>query len=220
MPFVTQILNYFWNNLSGMLYTVPVLLIAFPVHELSHGLVALLLGDRTAKNAGRLTLNPLRHLDLLGTICLIFFRFGWAKPVPVNPNNFKNRKTGMALTAFAGPMSNLLLAALSMLLIKLLLPVYGLQTTVLYVVLQFLYYSAIINIGLFVFNLIPVPPLDGSRIVMLFLPGRAELFFERYGAFFQLGLLVLLFMGFLDNPLSTMVGNVYNNLARLAGISV
>jgi len=188
-----------------MLYAVPVLLIAFPVHELSHALVAQKLGDPTAKNMGRLTLNPIKHLDPIGTVCLILTGFGWAKPVPINPFNFKNRKGGMALTALAGPLSNLVLGFISLfLLLKLPLPV---------IAANLLYFSAVINISLCIFNIIPVNPLDGSRILAFFLPDRIEAFLYRYERFIMIGLFLLLFTRVLTRPLVVMVTNVFNNFS-------
>jgi Zn-dependent protease len=188
-----------------MLYAVPVLLIAFPVHELSHALIAQKLGDPTAKNMGRLTLNPIKHLDPIGTVCLILTGFGWAKPVPINPFNFKNRKGGMALTALAGPLSNLVLGFISLfLLLKLPLPV---------IAANLLYFSAVINISLCIFNIIPVNPLDGSRILAFFLPDRIEAFLYRYERFIMIGLFLLLFTRVLTRPLVVMVANVFNNFS-------
>ncbi|MDR0992526.1 MAG: site-2 protease family protein [Ruminococcus sp.] len=142
------------------------MLISLPMHEFAHALAAYKLGDDTAKQMGRLTLNPLKHLDLLGAALMVFTGFGWAKPVPINPNNFRNRKTGFALSALAGPVSNLILAYLAIVILRLL----SLNPNSL--VGLFFYYLAILNIGLGVFNLIPVPPLDGSRIFSLILPEK------------------------------------------------
>lgn len=203
------------NYLIQMLYTVPVLLIAFPIHELSHGLTANKLGDPTAKNMGRLTLNPLKHLDVIGTVCLILFRFGWAKPVPVNPNNFKNPKAGMAVTALAGPLSNLIFGFLSIILMEL-LGACVFTNSVVYnicsIIYTFLYYSAWINISLCLFNLIPFPPLDGEKILAFFLPDNIEAFFNRYAMYFQVLLMFLLFTPVVTKPLTYMVNNVFNNL--------
>ncbi len=155
----------------SLLIRAPAILLALTVHELSHGLAAKLLGDPTAEQQGRLTLNPLAHLDFLGTMMLFFGPFGWAKPVPVNPLRFTNPRQGMALVAVAGPLSNICLAGLTGLLFKL-----DLVGSNQYIV-AFFWVLFMINIGLAVFNLLPVYPLDGSRVLMAFL-NRAQL--EKY----------------------------------------
>lgn len=209
------------SYLTGFLYTLPVLFIAFPVHESAHALVAYALGDRTAKWQGRLTLNPLKHLDVMGTICLLLFRFGWAKPVPVNSNNFKNPRVGMALTAVAGPLSNLLMAFVSMLLLRYAIDpsmvqgATGIVPSVLNVLANLLWVSAQINVGLFLFNLIPVPPLDGSRVLMLFLSRGAEAMLYQYENVIQLVLMGALFLGFLSGPLTTAMQAVLNGMWSL-----
>ena len=209
-------LNYFsLDYLIEMLFIIPVLLIAFPVHECSHGLVAYWLGDPTAKSAGRLTLNPLRHLDPFGTICLILFRFGWAKPVPVNPNYFKNPREGMALTAIAGPLSNFILGFISALFyykIPHFFP--GVPGVILY----FLQISAIININLSNINLIPIAPLDGPRILMFFLPRSAEAWLYRYERYLAIVIMLLLFTGILSGPLNFMVTRLWNNFSYLISL--
>lgn len=205
-------LRFSLDYLIQMLYTVPVLLIALPFHELSHAFAAKKLGDNTAKMMGRLTMNPFKHLDVFGTICLILFRFGWAKPVPVDPRNFKNPKAGMAVTALAGPLGNLFLGFVSTVLLRILyIGTNGSDSTAIIIIANILYYSAWINIGLCIFNLIPLPPLDGEKILVFFLPPSVEMFFERYGMFFQIILLLILFTPILTTPLSNMVTNVYTN---------
>ena len=159
------------------------------VHELSHGLSAYWMGDKTAKAAGRLSLNPLHHLDPFGALCLFLFGFGWAKPVPINPWNFKHKKGGMALSALAGPLSNFIFAFIAEIgVIALGNLRFTSDTTFVFKFCELSYiictYLAILNIGLGVFNLIPVPPLDGSKILNAVLP--REIYFkimeyERYG---------------------------------------
>ena len=152
---------------QGMYYLIRALvtLIAIPFHEAGHALAAWLLGDPTAKREGRISLNPFRHFDLVGTLCMIFAGVGWAKPVSTDPRNFKNPKWGMALTALAGPAANLLLAYLGMVAWKILY--YWAPTTMITIfAARFLQYLVMMDVGLAVFNLIPIPPLDGSRILL------------------------------------------------------
>ena len=163
-------------------------LFSLSVHEFSHGLAAYAVGDKTAKYSGRLSLNPLAHLDPFGAICLFLFGFGWAKPVPVNPWNFKNKKGGMILTALAGPFSNFLLAFIAMVIYTLL---GGLRFssasfgfTLASVFYELAYYMIMINLGLGLFNLSPSPPLDGSKVLTAILPERTYfklMDYERYG---------------------------------------
>lgn len=194
----------------NLIYLIPVLLISFPIHELSHALVAYKLGDNTAKHAGRLTLNPLKHLDPFGTILLLIVGFGWAKPVPINPLNFKNRREGMALTAIAGPVSNLLLAIISLLLFKYLET--SNNSAVYIYFMTFLSYMVYINVMLAIFNLIPINPLDGSRILALFLPQKLEFALYKYERIITLVLFAVLFLGVISGPLTYLIDNVISNL--------
>ena len=158
-----------------------VVLITIPFHESAHALASHLLGDDTAVRAGRLSMNPLRHFDPLGALCMLVGGVGWAKPVSINPYNYKNPKVGMALSAAAGPASNLLLAWVSMILYKLCW--YSGLGDAMPVLTMFLYYMVAMNLSLAVFNLLPVPPFDGSRIALLFLPQRLyfrAMKYERY----------------------------------------
>ncbi len=179
------------DPLTFLLLAIP-LLYAVIIHELAHGWVASLMGDPTARNMGRLTLNPLRHLDPIGTVMLFLFGFGWAKPVPVNLGLVRNPRLGLIWVSSAGIIANLLFAFLAILIYRLLAPSPSGPTGLL------LYYLAQINIMLASFNLIPIPPLDGSKIVMGFLPERAQyalLRLEPYGFFIIIG---LLYLGVLD----------------------
>lgn len=197
---------------------IPAALLAIIFHEISHGYVAYLLGDRTAKNSGRLTLNPIQHMDPLGLLCMILFGFGWAKPVPVNPYFFKNRKFGMALVSIAGPVSNLLMAVLSMsviLAISLLEIESQALIGALNVVVQFFLVFAILNIGLAVFNLIPVPPLDGSKILFSLLPRRAYGFILKYERYGMLLLLVLVNVPFFTDFLTYIREIVFHGIINM-----
>ncbi len=199
-------LNYIFQRITeyfkDILYILPVVIISLTVHECAHGYVAYKLGDPTAKNMGRLTLNPIRHIDPVGFIMMFLVRFGWAKPVPVNPMYFKNPKKGMLFTALAGPMSNLVLAVVSTALAIFLnySYYYSGASKIIQVFFIFFMDMAMINIGLAVFNLIPVYPLDGSRIFNYFLPGKFNDFFRRYGNYIFIAFLVLMFT-------SNIIGN-------------
>jgi len=164
------------ENPLDLVFFAGALLLAITVHEFSHAWVANYLGDATAKKAGRVTLNPLAHLDPLGTIMLILVRFGWGKPVPINPNNFKNPRLGSALTAVAGPTSNFLLADLLAIIYNL----SGIAGTTLG---TFMVLAIYMNLVLMVFNLLPIPPLDGSKFFALFFPALESRKLEMYGPF-------------------------------------
>lgn len=192
-----------------------VVLIAIPFHEAAHALVSYWLGDDTAVRAGRLSLNPLRHFDPLGALCMLIGGVGWAKPVGVNPYRYKNPKVGMAISAAAGPISNFLLAWVSMILYK--CAIYsGLGNSVPAATL-FLYYMVAMNLSLAVFNLIPVPPFDGSRIVLLFLPQRLYFKAMQYERQIMLIVLLLVFFGVLNTPLSIVVNFMWDRLVELTG---
>jgi Zn-dependent protease len=219
------------------LLIVPAALLAIMLHEISHGLAAYRLGDRTAKASGRLSLNPLRHVDVIGLLALIFAGFGWAKPVPVDMRYFKKPRRDFALTALAGPASNLLQAVVGFLLFDLtcvLLPGLNAYTpmTIFYAFLTdnfqavlelqpaawlavFFYYYVLLNIGLGVFNLIPIPPLDGSKIIGVIIPDRYYFPLLRYERYGMLLLFALLFTGVLDTPLGFLQVNAVTVLYRL-----
>lgn len=185
----------FRYGLSDYLVIIPAVFISLTVHELCHGLAAYWLGDNTAKMHGRLTLNPLAHIDVMGLICMVIAGFGWAKPVPVNPNNFKNYKVGSALTALAGPVSNVLLSFIFTFVAMIFIIVGG---EILSAAASFLYTCAMISAGFAVFNLIPLPPLDGSKLLIPLLPNKALYFFHRYQDYVRLILLAAIIFGFLD----------------------
>ena len=197
-------LDYIYENtrLFEILVHVIVLLTAFPVHECAHAWVAEKLGDPTARNAGRITLNPFKHLDLFGTLCMIFVGFGWANPVPVNPNNFKNPKNGMALTAIAGPVSNLIMSFIAMIIYRVLFFVGLANGSYPTVAMNVFALVVTLNLSLAIFNLLPIPPLDGSRIFNLFMSEKTYFKVMKYEKYVVVGLAVLLYSGLLDKPLS------------------
>ena len=186
------------ESLIELLLSLPAVLLSLTLHECAHGWVAYRLGDPTARDLGRLTLNPMRHLDPIGALSLLFFRIGWAKPVPINPRNFKRPRLGMALTASAGPLSNLLIALVSTFIF--LLIDRGARNVVpssplflfLYYLFRFFYLLHLMNLALSLFNLLPLPPLDGSRILSLVLPKRAYFWVLRHER--QIYLFVLIWL--------------------------
>ena len=193
-----------------------VALVAIPFHEAGHALAAWLLGDDTAKRQGRLSLNPFAHFDLLGTLCMIFAGVGWAKPVSTDPRNFKNPKVGMALTALAGPAANMILAYLAMVLWKVMYYWAPVSQGTIYIA-SFLKYMALMNVSLAVFNFIPVPPLDGSRILLVLLPQRLYFGLMRYERYIMIALLVAVWSGALDTPLYYLNNAVWGLLGAGTG---
>ena len=191
------------DRLVYYLLSAVAALIALTVHEYCHGYAAYRLGDNTAKNMGRLTLNPIKHIDPYGAICMVLFHVGWAKPVPVNARNFKDPKKGFAITAAAGPASNLILGFFSALIYLL---VFALVKDLTFTsktfgyllisnTLSFLYIFHSINIGLGLFNLLPIPPFDGSRLLNVFLPPKTYFAIMKYEKQIYIGVLVWLLLG-------------------------
>ena len=196
-------------NIESLVYTVPAALIAITLHEYAHGYVSYKLGDPTPKQMGRLSLNPFAHLDPIGTLCLIFFHFGWAKPVCVNPYYYKDQKKGMVLVGLAGPLMNFILAFISALFMAIIIKkTGGYVGSFTYYLFNFLNVCYVLNIGLGVFNLIPFPPLDGAKIVGGLLPEHIYFNFMKYEMYGQLIIFGLLAFGALDKPLAILRSGV------------
>lgn len=223
------------------LLSLPVLLMAFSVHESAHGYAAYKLGDPTARNLGRITLNPTKHIDILGFICMLVARIGWAKPVPINARYFRNPRRDMAITGAAGPVSNLLLAIFHLVALRvvmLLMPndflsesvafamaynsgeafIGSLGFTLMSLFVYLIYLSVVLNICLAVFNLIPIPPFDGSRIFYAFLPPKWYFGVMKYERVIMMVVLILLVFGFLTGPLALVQNGIIDALFTLMGM--
>lgn len=200
----------FQQYLQQILLTTPPILLALTVHECAHAWVAYKLGDPTAKMLGRVTLNPLRHLDPIGTLMLFFSGlFGWAKPVPINPRNFRNLSKSLMWVALAGPLSNLFLAAVSALVLKIFIltgPQFALSMPgVYYPLSEMMKYSIIMNVSLAVFNMVPVPPLDGSKVLGNLLPADKAFAYSKLEPYGFIILLVLIVTGIIHKFVSPIV---------------
>lgn len=216
--------NMNWESLVDALLTAVAALICLTVHELCHGAAAYALGDPTARDAGRLTLNPIRHIDPFGLILMITAKVGWAKPVPVDPRYFRRPKAGMALTALAGPVSNFILAWVFLMLgggaIWLWNALPGSWPDwvfwALYYLVQFLVNAAVLSTGLGVFNLFPIPPLDGSKVLFSIFPDRVYNTILRYERFGMLAMLAAVWLGWLDKPLTFLITHVVDLLCTIS----
>ncbi len=217
-----------FNNLGLSILEIAtrliIVIIALTVHEYAHGWVAWKLGDSTAKSSGRLSLNPLRHLDPIGFLCMLFFRFGWARPVPIDTRNFKNPRRDMALTGLAGPVANLILAFVILIPYEI---IYSLAeagvfnnisafgVNLISVVISFVASFHFMNITLALFNFFPVPPLDGSRVLYAVLPDKYYFGVMKYERYISLGIMALLLFGVLDRPLMWLSNAVSNGMIWL-----
>lgn len=203
--------------LAGIFASVFVIFCTMPVHEYAHALVATKLGDPTPRMQGRLSLNPMHHIDPIGALMIILVGFGYAKPVSVNARNFKNPKVGMALTALAGPCANLLMALLCLLCKNIVLTVSatGILANAFAI---FFIFAASINVGLAVFNLLPIPPLDGSRILQLLIPQKYYFRIMQYERYIILVVFILLFTNVLSKPLGWLQSVVYSGLDYIVSL--
>ena len=210
-----------------LLLTIPTVLVALSFHECAHAFVANKLGDSTAKSLGRLTLNPMKHIDVIGALCMMLCGFGWAKPVPVDMRQFKNPKGGMAITALAGPFVNLLLGFFGAFVLALSISLIpntvnsNLAYWLITIWLTFVKYFGILNIYLAIFNLIPLPPFDGSRILSAFLSDKYYIKLMQYERQIALGFFLVLFAdsrffgGYISDALSSVVYWVFNGFISL-----
>ena len=221
-----------WRNLIiQLLLMIPVVLFALSIHEAAHGAVAYLMGDRTAYAMGRVTLNPSKHLDPMGTLVMLVFGFGWAKPVPINARNFKNPKWGMALTAIAGPLSNLILGiigailtAITFFLFYAIIPIHAPQflESTYYEAVETIFillfeYLSLINFIYAFFNLIPLPPFDGSRFFFTFLPIKWYFGIMKYERYIMFGVLILFMLSsriFSFSPVSFLAEISFSGIAN------
>lgn len=206
------------EGILGLIVSIPGLLLAISLHEFAHGYAAYLMGDPTAKYSGRLSLNPLHHLDLAGALCMLLFRFGWAKPVPIDPRYFKNRRMGTIIVSLAGPFANFILGFIFCLAYYSIAR-FTLNGPVIWqFVSQICLYGIFMNVGLMIFNLIPIPPLDGSKILMEFLPYRIKYKIYSYERYFSLILIIIVYAGAMSPILSLLRGYVisfYEIIARV-----
>lgn len=204
-------------NILSLILSIPGLLIALTFHEFAHGYAAYRMGDNTARYSGRLSLNPLDHLDIWGTLCLLFFHFGWAKPVPINPANFRDQKKGIIIVSLAGPFANFLLAFVCAVVCKILVRFTAASEIAVFFYQVFLY-AEVMNVGLMVFNLIPIPPLDGSKVLMEFLPPRARYEMYRIERYSGIVLLLLVWTRVLTPILGTLSGWVFALLSLMTSL--
>jgi len=215
MNFIISLFSNLFSSVMNLIVTIATTLIALGFHELAHGWVSTKLGDPTPRMQGRLTLNPLAHLDLFGTILMVLTGFGWAKPVQVNPMYYKDRKKGMALVAIAGPLANLILAFAGTLLGVLLIKIFSFAPAVASTIGSITGLFAIRNLRFLVFNLIPLPPLDGAKILGMFLPNRIYYTMLQYEQYCMILLMLLSITGAFGSIIGTGVSLFYNLIMEI-----
>lgn len=221
-----MLLNLFRSSFNTgyiiqILLLIPIFLLSLSVHESAHGLAANALGDPTAKNLGRITLNPVKHFDLFGFIAMLLFGFGWAKPVPINTRYMQNGKWGFVWSSLAGPLSNFILAfvfALLMGFAGVVMSYTSISPEVELVTTLFFYIGVTVNVSLAVFNLLPVPPLDGSRLLTALLPRKWAMWTFRYEQYIMYALLLLLYFGAFTGIISVAKGFVEGFIFKIVGL--
>ncbi len=208
----------FWQLLLIVFSYAVLIFVLLPIHEIAHAFTAVKLGDNTPRWHGRLRFNPLAHLDLWGSLLLVLFGFGYAKPVPVNPRNFANPKRDMALTALAGPLSNILLALAALLLFRMIQLANFIYIVEICAGIMLVDVIASVSLSLAVFNLLPVPPLDGSRIFAAILPARWSFYMNQYQQYFTIGVMFLIATGALSVPINFLVHYIGGILCAIVGL--
>ena len=204
-------MNFSADTIMKYGVNIIVLFMCIPIHEFAHAWSATKLGDNTPRYQGRLTLNPLAHIDPIGAVCMFLTGFGWGRPVQINPLNFKKYRKGMALTAAAGPISNLILAFIGMIVFKIVLPFYYADITSegMYWLVLILQYFVAVNVGLAAFNLLPIPPLDGSKILAYFTSPKVDRFFQQYQFYISIAFIALVFSPILRTPLGWIQSGLF-----------
>jgi Zn-dependent protease len=205
---------YLIISLGAMAFVV---FCTLPLHEFAHAFVAVKLGDDTPRLSGRLTINPMAHISPMGALMIFLFGFGYAKPVPVRMRHFKNPKRDMAIVALAGPLCNILQAFVYMILFCAITNINTTNMGIVYIAF-FFYYAAQVNVSLGVFNLLPIPPLDGSRLATALLPAKYYFKIMQYERYIMIGLFVLLFTGILSTPLSYLSGLIFNLIYNITSL--
>ncbi|MDR3179240.1 MAG: site-2 protease family protein [Oscillospiraceae bacterium] len=208
----------FLKLISRVFASLVIIFFVTPLHEYAHAFAAYKLGDKTAFSQGRLSPNPLKHIDIFGAISLLFFGYGWAKAVPVNTTNFKNKKTGLAITSAAGPIANFLMALIGAIFLRIMLLFYSTNSSFYdFVVLLFFEYIYL-NISSAIFNLIPIPPLDGFGVMQCFFSEAATNIIYRYQEFIKMALIVAVFTGILRVPMMKTVSALLHGIFHLVGV--